>query len=164
MFSCINFTGFLSQWRQKNIEAATAVFFLMHITLKHTVSRLNHNNKEKHFLSEVVSAVRNYFLQIRMIDTSRYQEDIYFLPCSSAALHNWLLLNHKKSPAFLQAFPWPLWRFCTATCCCDWGLRGLTAINAEGLATENLTGDPCSHSCCSLCLTWRSFCIHTCQI
>lgn len=38
-----------------------------------------------------------------------------------------------------------------ATCCCDWGLRGLTAINAHGLAAE----DPSLRCNKSLCLTQR---------
>lgn len=69
----------------------------------------------------------------------------------------WIIRN----PVFSRChFLDPSEGFCPTTCCGDWGLRGLTAINAEGLATEHLTEDPGSHylGCNNtLCLTWRLF-------
>ena len=81
-------------------------------------------------------------------------------------LHSFTTVWIIRNPLFFFSrchFLDPSEGFCPATCCGDWGLRGLTEINAEGLATE----DPGSHYLgCKNTLrsTWRLFqSIRTCR-
>lgn len=88
---------------------------------------------------------RKQLRDMNMTGTSDTGQAFTFSPpplLSFTGDHFWITRN--PLPFFPLAFPWPFERFCTATCCCDWGLRGLTAINAQGLVENHLTKDPCS--------------------